>query len=169
MDKVSVFCEGQCAQVNQRDYPDLISTSCYINLTVPSDDASDGQVGNKEAGEERFHDPTATPLRSAHNETADLPEEGKQDKARGEQTLRVCGLFRGVNTKKVRSRDFSNPWTNYKWIICTTECTRDFWRLDLESHMLPMSISGQFNYCNAVASLLHLAEWINGLHWSTYL
>lgn len=81
MDKVSVFCEGQCARVNQRAYPDLISTNCYINLT--SDDASDGQVGNKDAGEEHFHDPTATQLRSAHNETVDLPEEGKRDKARG--------------------------------------------------------------------------------------
>lgn len=83
MDEVSVFCEGQCAGVNQRDYPDLISTNCYINLTVPSDDASDGQVANKDAGEEYFHDLTAAQLRSAHNETVDLPEEGKQDKARG--------------------------------------------------------------------------------------
>lgn len=81
MDEVSVFCEGQCARVNQRDYPDLISTNCYINLTVPSDDTSDGQVANKDAG--RFHDPTATQLRSAHNGTVDLPEEGKQDTARG--------------------------------------------------------------------------------------
>lgn len=37
-------------------------------------------------------------------------------------------------------------------------------RLDLESHKLLMSISGLFNYCNAVASLLHLAEQINELH-----
>lgn len=78
MGKVSVFREGQCARVNQRDYPDLISTNCYINLTVPSDDTRDGQVGNKEAGEERFHDPTATQLRSAHNEKVDLPEEGNK-------------------------------------------------------------------------------------------
>lgn len=84
MDKVSVFCEGQCARVNQGDYPDLMSsTNCYINLTVPSDDTSDGQVGNKDGGAERFHDPTATQLRSAHNETMDLREEGKQDEARG--------------------------------------------------------------------------------------
>lgn len=83
MDQVSVFCEGQCARVNQRDYPDLISTNCYINLTAPSDDASDGQVGDKDAGEEHFHDPTATQLRSAHDEAVDLPEEGTRDKARG--------------------------------------------------------------------------------------
>lgn len=59
-----------------------------------------------------------------------------------------------VLRKKVTSRNFANAWTNYKWMICTRERKRDLGRLDLdlESHMLPMSISGLFNYCNAVAS-----------------
>lgn len=100
------------------------------------------------------HDTTTT-----LGETMELTEGGQRDKAISEQVF-GCGLFE-VET-------LPTFWTNYKWMICTRECKRDLGRLDLESHMLLIWISGLFNYCNAVASPPPAGQ-INGLHWSAYL
>lgn len=118
-----------------------------------------GRWGRKGTREESCREPTALRWRTTLNE----PTQERPCWTGANKNLWAVCMYR--DKKKVRSADFASLWTNYKWMICT----RDWKRLDLESHMLPMSISGLFNYCNAVASPLHLAGQINGLHWSTYL
>lgn len=124
-----------------------------------------GRWGIRMRGEERWHHPNAAQLRATLNETTDLPEEGKQDKTRADKVW-DSEMYRHikweVQTSLTRGQIINERYAQES----AQETGGD---LTLSLSCCRCQFSGLFNYCNAVASLLHLAGGINGLHWSTYL